>query len=534
MPESKIENPKSKMAEPFGPLPGAMSPALAALGILHLDQYFGLWCVIPERFMAQAERVQGMDLLEHVAARRAAIAASPASPASPARQAGPAAEPKSSRGDGREYEMLPGNVAVIQVAGTLTKYGSSFDDSSSSIAVRRKVRQAANDPDVLGILIRFDSPGGSSAGTQDLADDVAAAATRKPVYAYCEDLCASAAYWVASQCSKVFCNRSAMVGSIGTYAVLQDMSGMATQLGIKVHVVRAGAFKGAGEPGTEITAEQLAEWQRVVDETNDFFLRGVASGRKMGLSKVQELADGRVHIGQAAVSLGLVDAVQTLDETVTQLTTKVKKGKTKMSASYKELKAALPRANAEFITSCLDQEMEIEAAKSAWMEHLEQRSAELTTKLKAAKAKQEEDEDEDDDEDEDEDKTRKARTPKSRAAKSRKAKAKQEEEEDEDEDAKGGKCPASYRPGTDGVGTKQPTGRRQNAYTGDPVNDFGLLVAEVKRDNPHISRIEAIHQAIRRDPELHKQYVRATNPSDPGTQALVDSLLTRHVSRQPA
>jgi len=201
------------------------------------------------------------------------------------------------------------------------------------VLLRQQIRHAFRNTDAAGILLRFDSPGGTVAGTEDLAADIAAAAGGKPVYGYAEDLCASAAYWGYSQCTKTFANATALVGSIGTYMAIEDLSGHAEQLGVKVHVIRAGTFKGAGTPGTEITDDQLAEWQRIVDELNAHFIAGVARGRRMGESKVRELADGRVHVGQAAVQLGLVDVIESFDDTLARLSRDAKgKGATRLGA----------------------------------------------------------------------------------------------------------------------------------------------------------------------------------------------------------
>ena len=202
-----------------------------------------------------------------------------------------------------------------------------------------------------------------------------------------------------------------------------------------------------------------------------------------------------------------------------------------MSASYKELKQALPKASAEFLTQCLDQELTVEAARDAWMAHLENQNAELVTQAKKAKAKKDEEDEGDDDEDEEEEKARRSASSRKSRASQRRGKAKTEaDDEDEDEEACHPSKGRAHQPGTDGVGTKPD--RRRAAYNGDPVNDFALLVAETRRDNPTLSRRDATLAAIRRDPELHKQYVRATNPSDPGTQGLIDSLLSRRPVRQ--
>ena len=190
---------------------------------------------------------------------------------------------------------------------------SAVTNSTSTVMMRRTMRQLANDDEVGA----RDDPdrfcrAGRWAGTQDLADEIAALAAKKPTSAYVEDLCASAAYWLASQCDEISANRG-LIGSIGTYSVVEDQSGAAAKEGVKVYVVRAGQFKGMGVPGTEVTAEQLSEMQRIVNALNDDFVNGVAKGRDMPAAKVKEIADGRVHPSGEAQKLGLIDYVESFD-----------------------------------------------------------------------------------------------------------------------------------------------------------------------------------------------------------------------------
>jgi signal peptide peptidase SppA len=219
----------------------------------------------------------------------------------------------------RSQLTVQDGVAVIALHGVLMKHYSSMQESTSTVQARRLVRLAAATPEVGAILLHIDSPGGTVAGTPQLVRDVAAAAKVKPVIAHVENLAASAAYWVASAASKIVAEPESLVGSIGTYGVIHDVSAAATLKGIKVHVVRAGQFKGSGVPGTEVTAEQLTEHQKTVDALNNFFVRGVAAGRGMTLARVGELADGRVHISGEAQKLGLIDGQQSLDATWSKL-----------------------------------------------------------------------------------------------------------------------------------------------------------------------------------------------------------------------
>ena len=223
-----------------------------------------------------------------------------------------------SRDGDREYGMEDG-VAVISMCGPMTKATTSMSSGCSTVATRRQVRAAAADPDVRAIMLRIDSPGGSVSGTSDLADDVRSAASKKPLMGYGEDLCCSAALWVASQCGSFIANSTAMVGSIGTYCAIADYSGMFEVAGIKVHLVSTGEHKGAGTPGVAITAEQLAEFQREVNELNAHFLAAVSRGRSMPMGALKAIADGRVFVGQHARALGLADGIGSFDQAMADL-----------------------------------------------------------------------------------------------------------------------------------------------------------------------------------------------------------------------
>jgi len=110
--------------------------------------------------------------------------------------------------------------------------------------------------------------------------------------------------------------------------------------GVKVHVIRAGEMKGVGTPGTEITADHLADMQRVVDGLNEHFLAGVTSGREALTAKqVRELADGRVYIAAEAKKLGLIDAVGSFDQALSDLQKLASKRRPTMQASLTDVTA---------------------------------------------------------------------------------------------------------------------------------------------------------------------------------------------------
>jgi len=269
---------------------------------IHLEQYLGVWAMEPGQFEQLRTMLRETDVVAHI--RESMQSAALADP----------------RGPGTGKTQIADGIATIDLHGTMTKHGSSFSDMQyGTVGVRRQIRAAVNNDSVKAIMLHVDSPGGSTKGVDDLAADVRAAAESKPVFAFIEDIGASAAYWVASQATRVIATPAAFVGSIGTYMVVDDWSGFFAESKITRYVVRAGEMKGAGVQGTEITDAQLEDFQRIVNETNDLFVSTVKTGRGMNAKQVKAVADGRVHVASAALELGLIDAVSTYDAAVQQL-----------------------------------------------------------------------------------------------------------------------------------------------------------------------------------------------------------------------
>lgn len=213
----------------------------------------------------------------------------------------------------QELQIVDG-VAVIPVLGVLRKYltiwESLFGGGTRYATIIEQINIALASDHVRAIMLHIDSPGGSVAGGSEAVDAIYRARAHKPVIAYISDLGASAAYRLASQADYIMAGRDALVGSIGTYAVFPDFSGMYEENGVKIHVVKAGKFKGAGVPGTKITDEQLQQWQREADAMNDVFLDEIERGRaKLTRKQIDDLADGRTHVGKHALDVGLIDAV---------------------------------------------------------------------------------------------------------------------------------------------------------------------------------------------------------------------------------
>lgn len=215
----------------------------------------------------------------------------------------------------RQFEVAGDSVAVIPVSGVIGRKFSSTLYSSGVTSVdvlARLVDMAANDEEVNGILMVYDSPGGTVQGVAEAAASIKRASDIKPVIAYADGQMASAAYWLASQSSAIYAWKEAVVGSIGVYSAFLDQSRAYEMAGVKPIVFKSGTEKAMGYPGTSLTEKQIADIQAQVDEIGARFRETVRTGRAKNIS--DETMQGQSFTAQQGLENGLIDSIAKLIE----------------------------------------------------------------------------------------------------------------------------------------------------------------------------------------------------------------------------
>lgn len=217
-----------------------------------------------------------------------------------------------------------GNVAVIEVEGSLSKRGFSGDESSSTALLRQRVRQMRNDDSIQGMVLQINSPGGSVDGTEALAAEIRAAREQKPIVALVDGMAHSAAYWIASQASVIMmAGRTSSVGSIGVYILLMDSSQRAEELKLRPVLVRSKPerddnVKGIGAPGLPLTDDQIAFVQERVSQLHEVFADGVADGLGITREQLDPYENGRSYLptGDLADKSLLFHAIGGMDDAI--------------------------------------------------------------------------------------------------------------------------------------------------------------------------------------------------------------------------
>ena len=239
-----------------------------------------------------------------------------------------------------------GTVAVVGIDGPLsrTTVQSFWGDTLATgyDALKTTIGVLLEDPGVSAILLNIDSPGGSVAGVQEIADFIAEAATKKPMAAFTNGLMASAAYWLGSSTGRVYATETAEVGSIGVIMTLYDQRRALDKAGLGVHVISSGRLKAAGNPNLELTEEQRMYFQQQADGIHAVFRGSVASRMGLDLEQAEAWGDGQVFLAGAALEKGLVSQVVSgLDEAVTTLSKEIPMDRASLEAKAPELVAEL-------------------------------------------------------------------------------------------------------------------------------------------------------------------------------------------------
>lgn len=182
-----------------------------------------------------------------------------------------------------------------------------ISDSSDYI---KHLKKFFKDPHIKAIVLNIDSPGGTPGSAQAIFGEILALKKKyaKPVVAFSENTCASAAYYIACSADAIVMQPATVMGSIGSYIAFPTIEGLMNQLQVKYNIIKAGSNKTAGVIFKDVTPEQQAMLQSVTDDSYKQFVADVKAMRpKLADKNPKEWAEGTIFTGRQGLELGLVD-----------------------------------------------------------------------------------------------------------------------------------------------------------------------------------------------------------------------------------
>lgn len=216
-----------------------------------------------------------------------------------------------------------GVVAVIPVYGLIVPRANLLMRTSGGTSAEllgRDFQAAIADGDVTGIVLDVDSPGGAVAGIDEVASIIRDARGTKPIVAIANHEAGSAAYYIAAQADELVVTPSGSVGSIGCVFLHEDDSHANELAGQQYTLITAGKFKAEASSFAPLTDEARASIQADVDTYYSMFVRAVAKGRGVSVDDVRGgYGQGRMVLAKAALDAGMVDRIDTLDNTIARV-----------------------------------------------------------------------------------------------------------------------------------------------------------------------------------------------------------------------
>ncbi len=209
-------------------------------------------------------------------------------------------------------------IAIVYAVGPIATGKSESDmfgdQTIGSATIIDALREADKDKQVVAIVLRIDSPGGSA-----LASDLIWHETqviKKPIVASMGDVAGSGGYYIAMGADKIIAAPGTITGSIGVVGGKMALRGLYDKLGITTEVIERGKNSGLFSSSGKFTDSQRAVLQKMMEDTYDQFTEKASKGRKLPLEKLRELAGGRIYTGLQAKEIGLVDDLGTLHDAV--------------------------------------------------------------------------------------------------------------------------------------------------------------------------------------------------------------------------
>lgn len=218
-------------------------------------------------------------------------------------------------------------IGVIPIRGALKQHQSNslldfFFGGASTESVSEQFRTFLHDDAVRAIVLDFDSPGGSAFGISELANEILAARGKKPILAFANSVAASGAYWIGAAADRLYSTPGGLVGSVGVYWMHEDFSKMADEIGLKVTYVSAGEHKTRGNEFEELTDDDIAHYQAMVDETYERMVNDIARGRGVSVADVKaRYGQGDILTASQAKKAGMIDGIKTLADVIAEAST---------------------------------------------------------------------------------------------------------------------------------------------------------------------------------------------------------------------
>jgi protease IV len=215
-------------------------------------------------------------------------------------------------------------IAFVNIDGAIPNYGQQASQGVVDIeATITGLEQAMLNPDIKGIIIRVNSPGGSPTGSETLRRVIEKLVldtkNEKPIFISMGSAAASGGYWISVNADRIFALPATLTGSIGVFGGKFEISGLWEKLAVNWDVLQTNESSGLWSMQQPYSENDLIKINRLMDHIYNAFMQRVHQGRNIPLETVDKIAGGRVWTGKGAIGVKLVDQTGGLLTTLTAM-----------------------------------------------------------------------------------------------------------------------------------------------------------------------------------------------------------------------
>lgn len=249
-------------------------------------------------------------------------------------------------------------IAIVYASGEISG-GDGEDNSIGSDKISATLRKLRTDDNIKAVVLRVNSPGGSSIASDVIWREVSLTKKVKPIVVSMGDYAASGGYYISCAADSIFAEPNTITGSIGIFAIIPNFQKFFNdKLGLSFDGVKTGKFADLGNVSRPLTPEERLMLQNTVNRGYDDFTKAVADGRHKTQAYINSIGQGRVWTGQQAIKLGLVDKLGNISDAIRCAGNMAKLREYKVVA-YPEQKSIFHN-----VSSTFSDEMRMRAVKS--------------------------------------------------------------------------------------------------------------------------------------------------------------------------
>jgi protease-4 len=212
---------------------------------------------------------------------------------------------------GKEKAATGKHTALVEVQGVI-----AHSSPASAERINAGLREAFQDTNTAGVIVRVNSPGGSPVQAGQINSEIRRLRNlhpKIPLYVVVDDICASGGYYVAVAGDRIFVDPASLVGSIGVLMDGFGFTGTMEKLGVERRLLTAGENKGFLDPFSPVNPQQRAYAEKMLADIHRQFIDVVKQGRGDRLKPTPEMFSGLIWTGQKSIELGLADALGNVD-----------------------------------------------------------------------------------------------------------------------------------------------------------------------------------------------------------------------------